>query len=220
VTDIETVQLEILKAFLQVLVLAVGWFFGQRIIARWDVTKKRQELDIAAAERFQRLYGDLKEVARLWRTAKRPKGDAPPQPPDLQWRLMEKGTAAENQFEALLIKLTTERALTRQQQTTLGLFRQAAQEIRESIRQGEVPPSSDFGAEYLLFNDLAAEVTCLIGTNHKPGVINSELAKANLEAISLIRSSDWRKKVRDYEVTKLPRLQDPPRPLTADSKET
>ena len=65
-----------LKDWLQLLtpflVLAATWFLGQRILNSWDLRKKRQELDIAAATQFQQLYGEAKEVARLWRFITKP----------------------------------------------------------------------------------------------------------------------------------------------------
>lgn len=47
-------EVELLKIAVTVLLLPAGWFVGQRIVVAWDIRKKRQELDIASAESFQR----------------------------------------------------------------------------------------------------------------------------------------------------------------------
>lgn len=55
-----------MRAVFSLLPVAAGWFVGQRIVVAWELRKRRSELDMAAAERFQVLYGDVKEVAGLW----------------------------------------------------------------------------------------------------------------------------------------------------------
>ena len=198
--DSAAVLLELIKTGLALLLLAAGWFVGKRILNAWDLRKKRQELDIAAAEAFQSLYGELKQVARLWRSARAPKDRSLIVPADLRWTMLARATAAESRYEALVIKLATERELSADEIRTLGLFRQACQQVRESIQRDAVVPSSGFGREYLLFNELAAEVTCLIGSNRAPGVLDAASAKRNLEGIALVRSGDWAGAVAEYKV--------------------
>ncbi|MEO5814875.1 MAG: hypothetical protein ABIT20_06300 [Gemmatimonadaceae bacterium] len=201
--DLAPWQMEVFKSLLSLGLLAMTWVVGQRIIASWELRKKRNELDVAAAERFQQLYGELKEVARLWRSAKRPKGDAPTLPDGLQWDLVARATSAESKYETLVIKLSTERRLTASQIKTLGLFRQAVQEVRDSIRKGEIVPASGLGGEYLAFNDLAAEVTCLVGTSAKRSAVGGEVAQQNLQNIALVRKREWHAMALRYEQTKL-----------------
>jgi hypothetical protein len=198
--------LEVFKSTLALALLLITWVLGQRVVLFWDRRKKRQELDIVAAERFQQLYGDLKEVSRLWRSAKRPKGDAPTPPPGLQWDLLAKATSAESRYETLVIKLATERHLSPTQVRTLGLFRQAVQEVRQSIREGAVVPASGFGAEYLAFNDLAAEVACLLSAEPTFENVSAARARQHLEDIALTRARDWRALVADYMTSRLPRF--------------
>jgi hypothetical protein len=197
-------QLEVFKTALALVVLLFTWRVGQRILLVWDRRKKRQELDILAAERFQQLYGDLKEVSRLWRSASRPQGNAPTPPSTLQWDLLAKATAAESKYETLVIKLASERALSPSQVRTLGLFRQAAQEVRQSIREGLIVPASGFGSEYLAFNDLAAEVACLLNAEPTFEYISAATARRRLEDIALTRSRDWQALVREYTTSRLP----------------
>ena len=84
------ITLEIIKTGLSLIILAFGWIIGQRIIATWELRKMRHKLDVAAAERFHLLYGELKEVGRLWRSAKIPKGNPVTPPSDLQWSLLRR----------------------------------------------------------------------------------------------------------------------------------
>lgn len=197
-------QLEVFKSVLALLLLGATWGVGNRIIVFWDGRKKRQELDIAAAERFQQLYGELKEVARIWRSAKKPRGDSPRPPDTLQWDLLARVTAAEARYETLVIKLATERELSPEQTMALGLFRQAVQQARNAIRQGKLVPASGFGAEYLAFNDLAAEVACLLGSNARYVNVGTEVGRRNLEAIAKVGSGQWHKRVASYAKADLP----------------
>lgn len=65
----QSVFLELIKTGLAVLVLGISWFVGQQILAYWEIKKKRRELDIATVTEFQQLYGEYKEVWRLWKLA-------------------------------------------------------------------------------------------------------------------------------------------------------
>jgi hypothetical protein len=214
--DRQLVAVEAFKAALSLIVLAAGWFVGQRIIVGWEIRKKRQELDIAAAERFQVLYGEIKAVARLWRARLRPVEGLHP-PDNIQWTLLERATKAEGQYEAIVIKLATERKLTASQTSALGLFRQGVQQVRESIRDGKIVEASGFGPEYLLFNELAAEVTCLIGSTRQKDVLDGHRAKTNLEEIALIRLQDWHKAVREFGEKRWPHIREDKNANAADS---
>lgn len=194
----ESVILEAVKAAFGLALLASGWFIGQRIIARWELRKKRRELDVNTAVQFQQLYGELKEVGRLWREAKKPRAIPLELPKDLRWSLLARGAAAESKFEAVVMKLASERELTDEQCSTLGLFRQACQQLRQSIRDDAPVSWSDLGPEYRLFNDLAAEVTCLIAAGHSVRPVAAGVACSNLEAIARVRSSRWKQATESY----------------------
>src|SRR5262245_2452620 len=49
-----------------VLTLAGGWLVSTRVSDRWDQIKRRRESDVAAAEEFQRLYGEFFAVWKSW----------------------------------------------------------------------------------------------------------------------------------------------------------
>jgi hypothetical protein len=198
IPETSEVFLEFLKFGLGLLLLAAGWFIGQRIIAGWDLRKKQQELDIASAVQFQQLYGELKAVGRTWREYRRRRARWSP-PKDVEWQLLALAIAAESKYEAVVIKLSAERHLTQEQRLMLGHFRQACQQARQSIRDNEGIVWSGFGHEYRLFNDLAAEVTCLIAQARPKGSISPETARGSLEAIATVRTKDWQRKVAEYK---------------------
>lgn len=131
---------EALKALFGLGLLAVGWFVGQRIIAHWELKKKQQELDVSTAVQFQQLYGELKEVSRLWRESRKKQASSMDIPKDLRWSLLARGTNAESKYEAVVMKLASERTLSLTQLAALGLFRQACQQLRESIRLNQDTP--------------------------------------------------------------------------------
>lgn len=194
----DSIILEAVKAVFGFVLLAAGWFLGQKIIASWDIRKKQQELDIGAAFQFQQLYGELKEVGRLWRESRKQEAAQIGPPSDLRWSLLARGANAESKYEAVVMKLASERALTRNQLAALGLFRQACQQLRQSIRKNQEVSWTDFGPEYFLFNDLAAEVTCLISRPRPKQLIPPGIACANLEGIAEVRGRHWQAAVNTY----------------------
>ncbi len=157
----DNVWLEVIKTGLSLLLLAIGWFIGQRIVAYWDIKKKRQELDIATATQFHKLYGEFKEVSRLWRAFKyRQKKLAYPE--SMPVELQRRAAAAEGELEAIIVKLAAERKLDEDEKKTLGLFRQAYQKLREVIRGDEDFIWTHETPEYKLYNVLASKTAYII----------------------------------------------------------
>ncbi|HEY0605386.1 MAG TPA: hypothetical protein VGD58_20865 [Herpetosiphonaceae bacterium] len=194
-----SIILELLKTGLSLGLLIVTWLLGQRIIAFWDIRKKQQEIDTAAAAQFQQLYGDLKEVARLWREVSKIQDHPFSTPPDIRWQLLVRATSAEGRFEAVVMKLATERLLEEKEIKSIGLFRQASQDLREAIREGRSLPAIRFGGGYTLFNNLAAEITCLLANNRSTKAPSREVAQQNLDAIAKIGSAVWRNEIGKSE---------------------
>ena len=163
----DNVRLEMIKTILTCATLAFGWYVGQRIIAYWDIRKKRQELDILIAREFHKLYGEFKEVSRLWsaftytghRTQKLDFPDT------TRVELLKRATASEGALEAMVVKLATERELKDDDIEVLGSFRQIYQQLREAIRDG-APLKFTYGTSgYVTFNDLASKISCIISSN-------------------------------------------------------
>jgi len=180
------------------LVLAATWFIGQRILNSWDIRKKRQELDIAAATQFQQLYGEAKEIARLWRFIADQQEPPVLGSTDLHWQLLTRATAVEGKFEAVVIKLATERHLTKEQIRSVGLFRRSCYELRESIRDKRLP-TMGYGGGYTLFNNLAVEITCLLNTNSPTNVLELSIARQNLKEIAKIGSESLHRAIEEIE---------------------
>lgn len=215
VPEVSNLLLELMKFGFSLLLLAAGWLIGERIIAGWDLRKKRQELDIASAVEFQQLYGELKAVGRAWREYRRRAAHLSP-PQNVEWQLLSSAIAAESKYEAVVIKLSAERHLNQAQSQMLGHFRQACQQARQSIRENKSIGWSGFGPEYRLFNDLAAEVTCLIAQARPNKSVSPDSARGSLKAIAAVRTRGWQEKVEEYkslfgdEVTARPALSSPP----------
>jgi hypothetical protein len=192
---------ELIKTLFSGALLAVGWFLGRNIVASWDIRRKRQEIDVATAVQFQQLYGELKEVARLWRDVNKEDAAGLAPPSGYRWQLLANAIQAESKYEAVVIKLASERVLTIDERRTLGLFRQACQELRVSIRRANKVSWSNLGPEYLLFNDLAADVTTLLARMGSGKNVSAEIARTNLRDVSKVRYEDWVHEVSRQTVT-------------------
>src|SRR4029077_8975699 len=120
----------VLSLIVAALTLSATWFIGQRLTAYWNLRQKRNELNLASVQSFHALYGEFKEVVKIWRLVKRNVAVAH----DERWKLLTRACAIESKSETLALRLTTERVLSSEEMDTIGLFRQAIQTLRESIR--------------------------------------------------------------------------------------
>ena len=127
-------------ALLPVLVsLAGGWLITYRVTDRWDRKKKQRELDLAAAQEFQRLYGELLAVWKSWNSALKLAG--PDLPPDERvWECLKRAAATEGGLEALLARIASEHRLSDEDVNALGAVRQGFQRLREVIRSRQELP--------------------------------------------------------------------------------
>jgi hypothetical protein len=217
----QQVFIEIIRAQLTLVLLSVTWFLGQRIIAHWDIVKKRQEFDIAISNEFYRLYGEFKELTKLWRVFYRKtnadripklrryksKYEALSFPEDVQWELLRRATAAESELEAVLVKLATERSLCDSDRNNLGNFRQGYEQLRHSIRDNAEPTFGDFDdPRYRLFDALACEVAYMIYMISEDNRRRWKLApkpepkqaKLNLQTIKQGGHKAWEEAVSDF----------------------
>jgi hypothetical protein len=192
--------LEIFKAVTSLVVAALTlgatWWIGNRISATWNLRQKRNELNLAALGEFHSLYGEFKEVVRVWRLAKR-KLDSPVTVPEGErWRLLVRACAIESKCEALVLRLTAERILSTKEQESIGLFRQAIQTLRESIREDADCPIGSRREEYKLLNQLAPEIAQIASAEVPAEVVNSDVAKAQLLAVVNVNSEKWKERVK------------------------
>src|SRR5713226_9202117 len=96
----------------------LAWVVGTQVTYLWDDQKRRRESDLAALATFYRSYGDFFTTWKLWSAHKDPKstlGSAD----HLRWKLLERAELAESSFEALLVKLASERKLCAKDQQVL-----------------------------------------------------------------------------------------------------
>jgi hypothetical protein len=177
--------------------LIVGWVVGERIVARWDLKKKQQELDITIAQEFHRLYGEFKDVSRLWRTYKydgsKPNIELPKETPV---ELIRRASAAEGGVEAIMVKLSAERVLEPGDVRALGLFRQAYQRLREAIREDLKFEWTYVTPEYHLYNELAERVARVIAATNVTRQDSTENAIETLRCITDIRPGEWDSEVK------------------------
>lgn len=207
------VWLEIIKTGLVLLPLVVGWSLGRFIINYWDEKKKRRELDLETAMQFNKLYGEFKEVSRLWRvvsfTGRRATKLILPETTPLD--LLKRAAAAEGGVEAIIMKLATERVLEEEDIETLGLFRHAYQKLREAIRDGAYFQWTRNMREYTLFNNLASKTAYIISLSKIKKCPKSEEAPKTLQKITAIQAKQWQEKLdllpfptQDKGVARLP----------------
>jgi hypothetical protein len=196
----QALQLEMIKFALGLVTLSVGWFFGQRIVAAWDIRKKRQELDIAAARDFHNLYGEFREVSRLWRAFMYvgTNGNEINFAPELRLEFMRRAATAEGRIESLIVKLATERKLSPAEMRTLGLFRQAYQRLREAIRNGERFDWTRSSPEYALHNELTSQVAFMIDQKRIRRQATSADAAKQLRSIAGVEPEEWEREVRAH----------------------
>jgi hypothetical protein len=112
------------------LTLAVGWFVGNRLTAKWDERKKRRELDLQALGAFYAVYGQFFALWKLW-------SGAPAGLPDhdmFRRGVLEQVAAAEGELESLLVRLATEQNLSERDCVLLGCFRQGFQSLRQCVK--------------------------------------------------------------------------------------
>jgi hypothetical protein len=146
------------------LTLGGGWVVTTRVTDRWEQVKKNREMDLSAAQEFQRLYGEFVAIWKTWNSLT--DGHTPVTTPEhIGWGCLERAAAAEGQIEALLAKLAAERSLTEGEIDMLGGVRQAFKVVRRSIRRGEAIAWSSSGAEpYVAIKSLSAATSVLLST--------------------------------------------------------
>jgi hypothetical protein len=112
---------------------ALAWIVGTQVSYRWDERRRQRESDLEALSTFYRLYGEFFATWKLWSSLNR-FSETVQAPSHIHWDLLERAAAIEGGFEALFVKLASERKLCEFDQRMLGCLREAEQMLRESIR--------------------------------------------------------------------------------------
>jgi hypothetical protein len=160
-------KIESFKAALGLLVsvitLALGWLVGQRLTINWNLVQKHRETEIENIHQFHLVYGEFRELSKTWRLVKKDEAVTETERPGIRWMLLTRACALESKVESINIKLATEKIIRDDENLrALGLFRQAIQRLRESVRDETITPSSSRGIDYEYFNHLVARVATLI----------------------------------------------------------
>lgn len=170
-------------------VLATG-LVGAGLASLWNFQLKRREQASDAAKRFHELYGEFFAVWKLWNYCIR--GQVEPPPNDSRWRLLERACAAESGMEATLAALCARSRLGRSSIDDLGRFRQAHQQLRESIRDNRPLDWDRFDhVEYRAFKQLAPRVARLVRSGHGPRGRRTERAVKAWLAVTSNRFEDF-----------------------------
>lgn len=205
-STLSPLSLEILKTGLNLLValttLGLTWFIGQGLAVGWNLEQKRRETDIAILQEFYSLYGEFKEIGKIWRIIKKnyyqKYSNLEIPPPANYWLLLSRACAVEGKNEAIMVKLATERNLDESDLRALGLFRQAVQQLRESIRDKREIPSFSRGTEYVFFNNLAAQVGFIISSS-KSVSSDPQSVSERLRILANVRCPDYENEIKRFK---------------------
>lgn len=184
---------ELIKAILSTssaaVVLALTWLVGQRLTYEWNVRQKRREIQLAASQQFYAAYGEFFAVWKLWNRLDRDAASAD----ERQWELHRRAAAAEAIVEGTLVKLSSELVLDEGQIGSLGRFRQAFQQLRQSIRKDQILPWKNSECpEYRAFKSHAIEVSTLLGGKWSTHPVPVDRAIHQLLSVTSNRwEDDW-----------------------------
>ena len=195
VVELTEFQLEILKFALTLassgVILLLTYGVGQSLSAKWSIRQKRRELQLSAANTFDRLYGEFFKIWKLWKNYKKEKII---DKKTSQWELLAMICEAEAGMEGILVKIASEFRLTDQDIITLGRFRQAYQTLREYIREDKpFTWNHPYHPQYMHFKTMGAYIAAMLtGFTHQSlkGPSREE-AMFNLQRITSTKFKEW-----------------------------
>ena len=214
--------LELIKTVLSIVLLFLTWVVGTQILSFWEFKKKQKELAVSTSTKFQELYGEFSAVWRLWKLYwKKSKSEIIDNKSERYWELLRRASVAEGGIEAILVKLASEKKLTKDDINTLGLFRQVFQQLRQSIRDVEEMDWKRKTPQYKLLKELTCKTILII--NPKTALkflefkiefskkklpklklveeeLNSTLVEEQLTGITAIDTNAWNQKIEEYKI--------------------
>ncbi|MGB7979507.1 MAG: hypothetical protein WCF36_01800 [Candidatus Nanopelagicales bacterium] len=133
---------------------------GNRIALGVEIRRRAREYDLAASEEFFRLYGQFFALWKRWNYAV----TQDPAAAVVRDQFIKEAADAEGRLEALFVRVTTQRSLLKADVEALGRFRQAYQQLRESIRDGHRLKDWDSSdaPRYVGFKTLASQVALIL----------------------------------------------------------
>ena len=191
----DKVAIEFLNAGLDLLVAVIiivaTALVGRFLTAKWNFHQKRKEQNLESVRALHDLYGEFKEVLKIWRVIK-DKEKPIHITPETRLDLLTRACAVEGKTEALVLRLASERKMDEGQPIQIGMFRQAIQSLRQSIRDDKTSPFGDRDkVEYSMMNELAAQVSAIVTADLPPKEIDSATTMRQLAEIVSVRSENW-----------------------------
>lgn len=181
---------EVFKLFAGPLVtVGLAWIAGNRISANWSHRQKHREYSLAVVAEFYRVYGDF---FALWKMCNYTFRDSKSDPtPEFIQGLLDRATALEARVEALLLRVASEVTLEKDDERTLGLYRQGVQLLSQSIVKRRILGwiSSDH-PEYKAFKVLSVAVGKLMA---KVGAEQAPILDRAQKQMAAITSNIWSK---------------------------
>ena len=191
-----TTELEVFKTLLNLIVLAFTWLVGTRVIHYWEIKMKQKEQNLFSSSEFHKLYGEFTTVWRLWKVQHDHfpvRESLSKESEERYWELLKRASFVEGGMESVLVKLASEKTLSKPERNSLGLFRQAIQQLRQSIRDFDKMNWQRSDKEYILLKELTINTAQLINNSAKPPSI--EEAKTQLNDITKVNSKAWKHKI-------------------------
>ena len=129
------------KLLITVISLPGAWLVGNAVATRWQLVRKRKELELEAAQSFYMQYGEFFAIWKIWdQLIEDAKGDVGAVSDVTRSQLLERASAMEGGIEATLLKVASEIALCKRDRCHLGQLRQAFGVVRYCIRHRmEIP---------------------------------------------------------------------------------
>lgn len=154
--------LELVKLVLGPLVTALfAWLVGNRISANWALRQKHREYSLSVSTEFYQVYGEFFAIWKLANFAFR--HERPDITEEFIQGLVARSAALEARIEALLLRIASELKLEPAEARTLGLYRQAVQQLRHSIiRRQQLDFFGTGQAKYELYKQLSVAVGDLV----------------------------------------------------------
>jgi hypothetical protein len=136
----------------------------------WGLIRHRRELDLAALADFRQAYGRWFAIWKSWEAAisAAPGRDPAQADRDIRNGLIRQAADIEGVFEALLVKIATERRLNQGEIRRMARFRESYQELRNSMKADKKLPfrvqyDPEHVKAYLAFKVLSIEFSSLLG---------------------------------------------------------
>ncbi len=170
-----------------VVTVGFAWLVGNRISAAWSHRQKHREYSLSVTAEFYQVYG---EFFAIWKLANFALRQPRPEVTDsFILDLIKRSAALEARVEAMLLRAASELNLSKDGIRSLGLYRQAVQQLRLSIiRRQQLDFFGTGQAKYEFYKQLSVtvgELVAKLGERERPEV---HQAKAQMTEIT---SSKW-----------------------------